>query len=54
MRSDPFDRALHMTHNLVERSIDRLKQFRRITTKYEQEAENCLAMPQIGTILARP
>ncbi len=50
-RSGPFDRALYRTRNLVERAINRLKQFRRIATRYEKKAENYLAMLHIGSIL---
>ena len=50
-RSGPFDRVLYRTRNLVERSISRLKQFRRIATRYEKKAENYLAMLHIGSIL---
>ena len=50
-RNGPFDRALYRLPNLVERSINRFKQFRRIATRYEKKAENYLAMLHIGTIL---
>ena len=36
---------------MVERSINRLKQFRRIATRYEKKAENYLTMLHIGSIL---
>ena len=50
-RGGPFDRALYRTRNRVERLINRLKQFRRIATRYEKLAENYLAMLHIGAIL---
>ena len=50
-RNGPFDRKLYRTRNLVERAINRLKQFRRIATRYEKRAENYLAMLYIGSIL---
>ena len=50
-RNGPFDRELYRSRNLVERTINRLKQFRRIATRYEKEAENYLAMLQIGSLL---
>ena len=50
-RTGPFDRALYRQRNLVERTINRLKQFRRIATRYEKKAENYLAMLQIGALL---
>ena len=34
-RTGPFDRVLYRTRNLVERAINRLKQFRRIATEVE-------------------
>ena len=37
--------------NRVERLINRLKQFRRIATRYEKRAANYLAMLTIGMIL---
>ena len=50
-RTGPFDRALYRQRNLVERTINRLKQFRRIATRYEKKAENYLAMLKIGALL---
>ena len=50
-RNGPLDRALYRLRNKVERSINRLKQFRRIATRYEKKAENYMAMLQIGSIL---
>ncbi len=50
-RSGSFDRELYRTRNLVERLINRLKQFRRIATRYEKKAENYLAMLHIAAIL---
>ena len=37
--------------NLVARAINRLKQSRRIATRFEKKAENYLAMLHIGSIL---
>ena len=50
-RTGPFNWALYRQRNLVERTINRLKQFRRIATRYEKKAENYLAMLQIGSLL---
>lgn len=47
----PFDRALYRTRNRVERLINRLKQFRRIATRYEKRAANYQAMLTIAAIL---
>ena len=38
-RTGPFNRALYRQRNLVERTINRLKQFRRIATRYEKKAK---------------
>jgi len=50
-RTGPFDKALYRLRNRVERVINRLKQFRRIATRYEKKGENYLAMLHIGSIL---
>jgi transposase len=47
----PFDDAVYRLRNRVERLINRLKQYRRIATRYEKLAENYLAMIHIGSIL---
>ncbi len=49
---DPsFDRAAYRERNVVERTINRLKQFRRVATRYEKRAANYLAMLAFATIL---
>jgi transposase len=49
---DPaFDRAAYRERNVVERLINRLKQHRRIATRYEKRAANYLAMLTITCIL---
>lgn len=45
-----FDRDAYRARNRVERLINRLKQFRRIATRYEKRAVNYLAMLHIGMI----
>lgn len=50
-RGGPFDRAIYRTRNLVERLINRLKQFRRLATRYEKRAENYRAMWVIAASL---
>jgi transposase len=50
-RQPDFDRAAYRRRNRVERLINRLKQFRRIATRYEKRAANYLAMVTIGMIL---
>lgn len=43
-RSGPFDRSLYRQRNRVERLVNRLKQFRRLATRYEKQAENYRAL----------
>src|SRR3954453_8331082 len=51
-RSQPnFDREAYREHNKVEPLINRLKQFRRIATRYEKRAANYLAMVNLGMIM---
>ena len=50
-RDPPFDREAYRLRNRVERLINRLKQFRRIATRYEKRAVNYLAMLTIGMAL---
>lgn len=46
-----FDKALYRQRNWVERCFNRLKQFRRIATRYEKKAENYLAMLTLASII---
>jgi transposase len=50
-RDPSFDREAYRLRNRVERLINRLKQFRRIATRYEKRAVNYLAMLTIGMAL---
>jgi len=50
-RTGPFDRALYRERNVVERCINRLKQCRRIATRYEKLADHFLAMVTVACIL---
>lgn len=50
-RTGPFNRALYKERNRIERLINRLKQFRRVATRYEKRAVNFLAMITIASIL---
>src|SRR3954451_24263724 len=50
-RQPNFDREAYRQRNIVERMINRLKNFRRIATRYEKRAVNYLAMITIGAIL---
>lgn len=45
-----FDRAAYRERNRVERLINRLKQFRRVATRYEKRAVNYLAVVVIAAI----
>lgn len=49
-RRSRFNRGLYRERNRVERLINRLKQYRRIATRYEKHAVNYLAMLMIGAI----
>ena len=50
-RGGKFDKALYLMRNLVERCLKRLKQYCRITTRYEKMAENYLTMLTIGSLI---
>lgn len=50
-RGGSFHKSIYKTRNRVERLIIRLKQFRRIATRYEKRAENYAAMLTIASIL---
>jgi len=46
-----FDKELYKLRNVVERLFNRLKQFRRIATRYEKRAHNYKAMLVVASIL---
>ncbi len=46
-----FDKAIYRLRNRVERLINRMKQFRRLATRYEKRAENYRAMWVIAATL---
>jgi transposase len=50
-RGTRFDRQRYRQRNRIERAFNRLKQFRRIATRYEKRAENYLTMLTIAAIL---
>lgn len=50
-RRGKFDKALYRQRNQVERCFNRLKQNRRIATRYEKKAENYLAMLTLASIM---
>lgn len=47
----PFDRAVYRERNRAERLINRLKQSRRVATRYKKRAVNFLAMVTIAALL---
>lgn len=50
-RDPNFDKAAYRERNKVERLINRLKQYRRIATRYEKRAANYLAMVNLSMIM---
>ena len=50
-RGGSFDKEIYRQRNRVERLINRLKQFRRIATRYEKRAANYDAMLTLASIL---
>lgn len=47
-----FDPAIYARRNVVERAINRLKQWRGLATRYEKRAVNYRAMVVIATIVS--
>jgi transposase len=50
-RDDSFDREAYRERNLVERLINRLKQWRRVATRYEKRAVNYSGMLSLAAIV---
>jgi transposase len=50
-RKGRFDRDTYRQRNKVERLFNRLKQFRRVATRYEKRAATYLAMVTLASIL---
>jgi transposase len=50
-RRGPFDKVAYRQRNVVERLIARLKQFRRIATRYEKRAANYRGMLTLAAIM---
>ncbi len=50
-RHRPFDRVAYRERNRVERLINRLKQHRRVATRYEKRAGHYLAMLTLAAVL---
>jgi transposase len=45
-----FDKQIYRGRNIIERFINRIKQFRRIATRYEKRAKNFAAMITLAAI----
>jgi transposase len=50
-RYRPLDRETYRQRNRVERAVNRLKQFRRVATRYEKRAAHYLAMLTVAAAL---
>jgi transposase len=52
-RTEPrdYDREHYQDRNLVERFWNRLKQYRRVATRYEKTARNFLAFVHVASII---
>jgi transposase len=50
-RKGPFNKEVYRQRNRVERLTNRLKQFRRVATRYEKRAENYRAFVTVAAIL---
>lgn len=50
-RRGKFDKSIYRHRNRIERLFNRLKQFRRIATRYEKRAENYQGMLTLAFIL---
>lgn len=50
-RKHPLDRQLYAQRHLVECCFSRLKQFRRVATRYEKTARNYLAVVTIAAFV---
>ncbi len=50
-RCPSFDRKAYRRRNVVERCVNRLKQWRAIATRYEKRAVNCRAMVVIASLM---
>ncbi len=50
-RRELFDQAANRERNIIERLTNRLKQFRRVATRYEKLAANFLTMVTLAAIL---
>lgn len=51
-RTHPFDRNAYRMRNVIERTFCRLKDWRRIATRYDQHATNYLAAVAIAATIS--
>ena len=51
-RKHPFDRTAYRMRNVIERTFSRLKDWRRIATRYDKIATNFLAAVAIASIVS--
>ena len=49
-RTGPFDKEIYRQRNRVERLINRLKQFRRVATRYDKRGSSYAAMLTLAMI----
>lgn len=50
LKQRAYDKAIYKERNLVERLFQKLKNFRRVATRYERLARNYMGMLQIAAI----
>ena len=50
-KKHPFDRHLYAQRHLIECCFSRLKQFRRVATRYEKTARNYLAVVTLAATI---
>jgi putative transposase len=51
-RKHPFDRQAYRLRNVIERTFSRLKDWRRIATRYDKLARNFLAAVILASLVA--
>ena len=51
-RKIPLDKARYRSRHLVENAFCRLKDFRRVATRYDKLARNFLSAVELATLLA--
>ena len=52
-RHRPLDRETYRSRNRIERLVNRLKQWRRVATRYEKRAVHFLGFLTFGSVLLR-